>query len=50
MIKSTVGLFSYIISKVSFILEQMEKRKVEYNNNLKIISTYMKEKNLSLEI
>ena len=40
----TVGIFAYLISEISSIIDELNKKSKEYKSNLKIMNEYMSKK------
>lgn len=50
LLYGTVGVFSYIISYVSMVIQEIEKQTLDYKTDLKLINQYMVEKKLTKSI
>lgn len=42
----TVGIFAYLLSKISMIIEEINKDSNEYKKDLEIINKYLNNKNV----
>ena len=47
---ATVGFFAYLINSIGMILDEINKRTKDYQNDLEVINRYMRSKNIGKEL